>query len=139
VKLSAVQKNDIVKRVRACRYPTQAEALHAAVQLAEESIAEAQPAGEPFAWARPAIFAECSVVLTTHKEEAEEWVAHGLQVTPLYTAPPAAARVPLTREQMIDAIAPLCADREIASAMVHCSADEYRAIERAHGITGGAA
>ena len=123
MKLSAVQKNDIVRRVRACRYQTQAEALHAAVQLAEEALAEAHPAGEPlpFAWARPAVFAECSAVLTMHREEAEEWVAHGLQVTPLYTAPPAAARVPLTDEQ----IGKIIDDR-------FCLA---RAIERAHGIT----
>ena len=124
MKLSAVQKNDIVKRVRACRYQTQAEALHAAVQLAEEALAAAQPAGEPFAWARPSVFAECSNILTTHKEEAEEWTAHGMKVTPLYTAPPAAARVPLTDEQ-IGKIIDDYNDR-------FCLA---RAIERAHGIT----
>jgi len=49
MKLSAVQKNGIVKRVRDCRYQTLAEALYAAVQLAEAALAVAQPAGEPVA------------------------------------------------------------------------------------------
>jgi hypothetical protein len=90
VKLTAVQKNDIVKRVRACRYKTQAEALHAAVQLAEDAMVAMRPA-------------------------------------------------PLTVAQMVDVVEPLCADREVAEALVQTSMDEYRAIETAHGITGGAA
>ena len=52
---------------------------------------------------------------------------------------PTAARVSLTNDQMIDAIAPLCASRDIAALLVQNSLDEYQAIERAHGITGGAA
>jgi hypothetical protein len=50
-------------------------------------------------------------------------------------APPALRRAPLTNEQMIDAIAPLCASRDMAALLVQQSLDEYQAIERAHGIS----
>ena len=287
MKLTAVQKNDIVKRVRSCRYQTQAEALHAAVQLAEEALAVAQPAGDPVAWPSGIDIADeiddllpssmgystraaveqwwrdlvsrklskitgqtssarapcdggtcglggycddCPAVIERNKQQPVEpfcmallnkqgditramrrpdrWMLTDKSAVKLYTAPPAAAqpadrmssvakrkaadlmasgyevagyvlvrdgdrsavlwdaavrwitpadrhrlmhvegslidppaaaRVPLTVAQMVDVVEPLCVDREVAEALVKTSMDEYRAIEQAHGITGGAA
>lgn len=45
-----------------------------------------------------------------------------------------AQRVPLTDEQMLAAIRPLCADDWSAMGLLQTSQDEYRAIEAAHGI-----
>jgi hypothetical protein len=52
-----------------------------------------------------------------------------------YTTPPAQPAVPLTDEQIWEAIRPLCNTDQVCSALVDTSMDEYRAIEAAHGIT----
>lgn len=51
---------------------------------------------------------------------------------PLYTRP--APGVPMTREQMIEAVRPLCVSQEVAESIVKISFDEYRAIEAFHNI-----
>lgn len=43
-------------------------------------------------------------------------------------------RVPMTREQMIEAVRPLCVSQEVAESIVKISFDEYRAIEAFHNI-----
>ena len=43
-------------------------------------------------------------------------------------------RVPMTREQMIEAVRPLCISQETAESLVEISFDEYRAIEAFHNI-----
>lgn len=53
---------------------------------------------------------------------------------PLYTAP--LQRKPLMDEEIVDAIAPLYQTRALARMAAKTSMDEYRAIERAHGIGG---
>ena len=99
-----------------------------AVQLAQEALAVNHPAGEPVAW-----------MFTS--DDGRQWFAGQNDVRPtdssipLYTAPPAAARVQLTDEQIQAIWNQECSAqpgwaRHIAYA---------RAIERAHGITGGAA
>ena len=139
MKLTAVQKNDIVRRVRACRYQTQAEALHAAVQLAEEALAVAHPAGEPARWIADGGKGE--TYISRDAIPSSDLPPAKLPPVPLYTTPPAAARVPLTNEQiakLLDSSRMSWSSRsgpptyEFAPAFA-------RAIERAHGITGGAA
>ena len=56
---------------------------------------------------------------------------------PLYTHPQP-KRGPLTDEQIFNAIRPLCNNDTNCHAIVGLSIDEYRAIERAHGIGGEA-
>lgn len=45
------------------------------------------------------------------------------------------ARKQMTRSQIWDAIRPLTSSDEYCAAIIDISMDEYRAIERAHGIT----
>lgn len=47
---------------------------------------------------------------------------------------PAQVAVPMTREQMIEAVRPLCVSQETAESIVKISFDEYRAIEAFHNI-----
>ena len=43
-------------------------------------------------------------------------------------------QVPMTREQMVEAVRPLCQDQESAESLVEICFDEYRAIEAFHNI-----
>ena len=53
-------------------------------------------------------------------------------------AHPQPPRQPLTNEEIFDAIRPLCNNDTNCHAIIGLSIDEYRAIERAHGIGGEA-
>lgn len=67
-----------------------------------------------------------------HKEAIHEWAERAKEAEKQLTLRPAA--VPMTREQMIEAVRPLCRSQEMAESLVAISFDEYRAIEAFHSI-----
>ena len=70
------------------------------------------------------------------REDAEGWLDEHHQMHALYTHPQ--PRKPLTDEEIFNAIRPLCNNDTNCRAIIRLSIDEYRAIERAHGIGGEA-
>lgn len=109
---------------------TRDETEHGKEYYLASEVDAAQPEQEPVAWiwlidGKPKFVSFGGANSNTPKE----WT-----VLPLYTAPPAAQRKPLTDEEIWSAIRPLTKSDKVCKALVNVSVDEYRAIEAAHGI-----
>lgn len=111
-----------------------------ATEMVQASAPVVLPAPDVFAKVSHKGAAKWDVEFTWPVGQFEEDGDHKLyteqQVRAMLAAEPQLFLQPLTKSQIWDAIRPLTSSDEYCAAIIDISMDEYRAIERAHGIAG---